>query len=303
MDILVVGAGMAGLAAAYHSAARGAGVLVLESSLPGGQIASVGRIDDFPLPVDMSGAALADTYQRRASDLGVSFITAAVDTVVVEDDGARVNAAGHTYRARRLVVASGGRRRLLGVPGETELTGRGVSDCAWCDGGLYRNASVAVIGGGDAAVQAALHLASLSVNVTLIVRGSQLRARRRYAFLAADNTSIDFIWETRVEGFEGSGALERIRVRDRVDGSIRDLSFDGAFVYIGTSPAADYLPSAVARDAEGRIVADAEGRTSLPNVLCAGSVRKGCPGGVTASLADGAAVATTLSDDLRAFMN
>jgi thioredoxin reductase (NADPH) len=214
-----------------------------------------------------------------------------------------VNAAGHTYRARRLVVASGGRRRLLGVPGETELTGRGVSDCAWCDGGLYRNASVAVIGGGDAAVQAALHLASLSVNVTLIVRGSQLRARRRYAFLAADNTSIDFIWETRVEGFEGSGALERIRVRDRVDGSIRDLSFDGAFVYIGTSPAADYLPSAVARDAEGRIVADAEGRTSLPNVLCAGSVRKGCPGGVTASLADGAAVATTLSDDLRAFMN
>jgi thioredoxin reductase (NADPH) len=298
IDVLIIGAGMAGLAAAYHAAARGASVLSIESSLPGGQIASVGRIDDFPLPVELSGAALADAYLRRASDLGAVFVTTTVEAVTVENDHVVVATGTETFRTRRVVFASGSRRRRLEVPGEADLTGLGVSDCAWCDGSLYRGASVAVIGGGDAAVQAALHLAGLNAHVTLIVRGSELRARRRYAFLALDNARIDFIWETSVERFEGADTLERLRLRDRVDESVRELPFDGAFVYIGTSPATDYVPDTIARDPAGRIIAAGQGRTSVQTVFCAGSLRDGCGAGVTAALADGELVATAVVDDL-----
>jgi thioredoxin reductase (NADPH) len=295
VDVLVVGAGMAGLAAAYHAAARGASVLCVESSLVGGQIASVGRIDDFPLPEDMSGATLANAYLRRASDLGASLRTANAEKIIADGDGVRVQTDVDTYRARRVILASGARRRVLAVPGEAALTKRGISDCAWCDGGLYRGASVAVIGGGDAAVQAALHLATFAERVTLIVRGSELRARRRYAFAAADNMRIDFIWETVVEGFTGVDALEHVRVRDRFDDSIRNLAFDGAFVYAGTSPAAECVPDEIARDESGRIVTDAGGRTSLSHVFCAGSLRSGCLGGVAAALADGERVGTAVT--------
>jgi thioredoxin reductase (NADPH) len=299
-DILVVGAGMAGLAAAYHAASLGSSVIVLEGSLPGGAVQSVGVLDDFPLPSPLSGAQLADAYVRDAERLGAQFVTARATGLDAAGGGVRVVTDGGTYRARRVIVAAGAQRRTLGVPGEAALDKRGISDCAWCDGGLYRKASVAVIGGGDAAAQAALHLAALCDKVTLIVRGASLRARRRYTNLVADNTKIRFIWESVVDAFEGTGALERIRVRDVVEGTERSLPFAGAFVYIGTSPAVAWLPASISTGADGHVATDPAGRTSMANVYCAGSARAHCGGGLASAIADGARVAATAVTDQRA---
>jgi thioredoxin reductase (NADPH) len=299
-DILVVGAGMAGLAAAYHAASLGASVIVLEGSLPGGQVQSVGALDDFPLPSQRSGAELADAYVRSAERLGAQFVTARATGLEADGGAIRVVTDDGAHRARRVVVAAGAGRRTLGVPGEAALDKRGISDCAWCDGGLYRKASVAVIGGGDAAAQAALHLATLCDRVTMVVRGACLRARRRYTNLVADNTKIRFIWESAVEAFEGADTLERIRMRDVVDGTERSLPFAGAFVYIGTSPATAWLPTSISKRRDGRVLSDAAGRTSMPHVYCAGSARADCSGDLASALADGARVATTAVADQRA---
>jgi thioredoxin reductase (NADPH) len=293
VDVAVVGAGVAGLSASYHAAAHGASVACFEAIAPGGLIASVGLIDDFPAAAQTSGASLADILMRGAGDLGASFISSGVTSIVHSGGCFDVITAEGKHRARRVVLATGSRRRQLGVPGEQEFAKRGVSDCAWCDGGFFRNEVVAVIGGGDAAVQAALHLAKTCRRVTLIARGSALRARRRYASLAADNARIDFVWETTVGAFLGGGSLERILLRDSVDGTHRELPFTGAFVYIGTMPATVVAPTGVVQNAEGRIEADANGRTSLPGVFACGAIRNGEQGGIASALADGERAGTT----------
>jgi len=275
-DVAVIGAGPAGLSAAIACASRGAEVVCLEQlPAPGGLITNLGRVDDFPWPGPLAGAELIDHLLQRALGLGVTMETAAVSGLQPLADGIQVLTERGLLKAGAVIAASGGRLRKLGVDGEDQLLGRGVSQCDWCDGGFFRDQAVAVIGGGDAAFQAALHLATICASVTLVMRGAQVRARRKYVEAAVANERMAFLWEAQVLGLCGSNRLEGLRLRHLGDGSESELAVSGVFVFIGTEPNDTYLPAQVLRDANGQIVTDGHYQTALPRVYAVGALRSG----------------------------
>lgn len=286
-DVLVIGGGMSGLSAAYHAASLGATVACAEPTLFGGLVASVGAIGDFPAAGEIAGAALADTYHQRAHALGVGFLSSEITSLEPAQGGVRAQVGSGAVHARTVIIASGARMRSLGLPREAQFSKRGVSDCAWCDGGLYRGKPVAVVGGGDSALQAALHLVKYCERVSIIVRGLSLRARRRYLQLAADLPQIEFLWETIVEDFEGDDHVEGIRLRNLADNSSTVLRCDCVFVYAGLEPASRLAGAAVKLDDDGFIATDGHLETSMRGIFAAGAVRSGFGGSIANALAEG----------------
>jgi thioredoxin reductase (NADPH) len=290
--VAVIGGGGAGLAAAGHAAAGGASTVCFEPSpLHGGLVANVGKLDDFPSMMPMAGAAVADLLLARAREHGAEFCVARVQAVLPAEQGLLLSTDQGDYAAKACVIASGARLRTLGVPGEAELAGRGVSQCDWCDGGLYRGKRVAVVGGGNAAVQAALHLAELCESVTLVVRGANLSARRDYVLRAADQPKIEFLWETVVEAIAGSTGVDGLKLRNTADGSETSHEIAGVFVFAGVIPNTGFEMQGVAKDAEGFILAGGDYRTSAPNVFAAGAVRRGQGGTLVGAMGEGASAA------------
>lgn len=296
-DIAIIGAGATGLSAAAECAERGARVVCLEqAAMAGGLIANVGRIDSFPAAPASAGATLIESLGQRCRELGVQMLQA--DVAALERKGARQTLATSAGPVQAAIVlsASGARLRQLGVPGEAEFAGRGVSQCDWCDGGFFRDESVLVVGGGDAAFQAALHLAQICASVTLVMRGSAMRARRAYVQAAAEQPRIAFLWETSVERIEGDTGVRRVVLRDQGEGRTFEQPANGVFVFVGLEPNTAYLPADLARDATGRLVTDANYRTSLPGVFAAGEVRSGYRGQLVSACGEGAAAAAAATD-------
>jgi thioredoxin reductase (NADPH) len=289
-DISIVGAGATGLSAAIECAERGARVACVEQApLPGGLIANVGRIDGLALAGESSGAQLIERLTQRCRELDVQMLQA--DVSAVQRRGARqalVTSAGSVESAV-VLAASGARLRQLGVPGEAEFAGRGVSQCDWCDGGFFRGESVLVVGGGDAAFQAALHLAGICAGVTLVMRGAVMRARRAYVQQAAEHPRIAFLWDTVVERIEGDDKVRRVLLRDNAENRTYEQPADGVFVFVGLEPNASFLPPEVERDAQGRVVTGSDLRTSVPGIFAAGAVRSGYRGQLVSACGEGAA--------------
>ena len=299
-DIAVVGAGISGLTACAHAAELGASVVCIEPNiLLGGLVTNVGVLGSYPAPTAVSGSGLAEALRERCTMRGTSLLTSRVTAVAPAADRFDVVTLDGTVSAKIVIVASGGRLRKLGVPGEAELAGRGVSQCDWCDGGLFRDADVVVVGGGDAALQAALHLAEMCRSVSVIVRGQQLRARWHYLQAAADNDRITFHWETLVERIIGTECVEAVMLRTCRDGGLHELPARGMFIFIGTEPNSDFLPSQVKRDSRGFVETDCDGRTSVPGMYAIGGVRRGYRGLIVNAIGDGAAVAAAAVEALR----
>ena len=293
-DVAVIGGGLAGLTAAVQAAAAGASVVSFEGEpLYGGLVANIGRLDDYPAQGAVAGASLADGLLERARNLGVTLVSARVASL---QPGFSIVAASETYGARTVIVASGARLRKLGVPGEAELAGRGVSQCDWCDGGLYRGKRVAVVGGGDAAVQAALHLADLCEAVTLIVRGPSLRARRDYVARAADHPKIEFMWETLVERVLGDDGVTGLRVVS--GGEASEHRFSGVFIFPGLVPNLEFAPGDLRRDDAGYGVTDARFRASVPGMFVVGAARSGNGGSLLSAMGEASTAAATAVKDL-----
>jgi thioredoxin reductase (NADPH) len=289
-DISIVGAGATGLSAAIEGAERGARVACIEqATLPGGLIANVGRIDGFAIAGEISGAQLIGRLGERCRELDVQMLQA--DVTAMQRKGARhvlATSAG-PVQSSVVLAASGARLRQLGVPGEAEFAGRGVSQCDWCDGGFFRDESVLVVGGGDAAFQAALHLAGICASVTLVMRGSVMRARRAYVQQAAENSRIAFLWDTVVERIEGDDRVRRAVLRDNAENRTYEQAADGIFVFAGLEPNAAFLPSEVERDAKGFAITGSNWQTALPGVFAAGAVRSGYRGQLVSACGEGAA--------------
>lgn len=299
-DIAVVGGGISGLTASVHAAERGASVVCIEkSALPGGLVANVGLLGSYPAPPAMSGAALADGLVERCKSLGVAMLSGTVTASIPDKDGINVVTEHGKIAAKLVIIASGARLRRLGVPGEAGLTGRGVSQCDWCDGGLFRNESVFVAGGGDAALQAALHLAQMCRSVSLVVRGTRLRARHSYLQSAADNERIAFHWETVVERITGTKRVEALVLRSLVDGSIIEHPTPGVFVFVGVEPNSQFIPPEMERDTSGFIKTDGDGRTSVPGIYAIGGVRSGYRGQLVSAIGEGAAAAAAAVEELQ----
>lgn len=297
-DMVVLGGGMAGLTAAWTGARLGISVALLEESgLFGGQIATLGEVDDYPLASVASGPDLATALFDEARRSGVAFATASACSVEAADGSLLVRTADWTLRAHSLVVATGARLRMLDVPGATEMVGRGVSQCATCDGGFHRGRDVVVVGGGDAALQEALTLAKLCRHVTVVARG-RLRARQAYIDATTRCANLSFAWDSVVEKVLGDGGVDGVRVRDLRTGTVADLACSGVFPFIGSTPDAAFLPPSVSRGANGHVRVDADYRAG-PDIYAVGAAREGYGGALVSAAGEGAQAATALAGRLR----
>ena len=297
-DVLVIGGGVSGLTAAQHAARRGLSAALLEGEpLFGGQIATVEQLDGFPAAGALSGVDLSVGLVEQCRSLGVAIIEAAVEALSAEGGGYVATAGGERHRARAVVVASGARLRRLGVSGESELLGRGVSQCAWCDGHLFRDEAVAVIGGGDAAAQEALVLAGFCRTVHVVAR-SPLRAKPGYVNRLSRLGNVEFVWSCEVDAILGSEAVEGVRLRNVRDGSHSELACTAVFPFIGSTPNSAFLPSEVTCE-DGYVVTDAAYATSLPGVFAAGAVRRGYGGHVAEAVGEAVSAADAAARYLR----
>ena len=290
-DLIVIGAGITGLTAARCAIDFGKSVALFESELMGGLVVNVGKLEGYPTTEDVSGIELAMTLAEQCMTLGVQIIEDLVENVLFEGDEKVVKTASGEYRAPKLIVASGASMKKLGVIGEDRLYGRGVSQCAFCDGAMFTDQEVVVAGGGDAALQEALHLAEFCSKITLVVRSNRLRARQAYVAQAADNPKFVFRWNTVVETIEGSDGVESAALRDINKDTLENLACSGVFVFVGVAPNTGYLPEGVARDASGAVRVDEMLESSVPGLYAAGAARSGYPGQVANAVGEGTAAA------------
>lgn len=282
-DIAVIGGGITGLTAAHHAALAGVSVAhFIADGMPGGLVMNVGALDGWPAAGPVGGAELAAGLLGRNEELGVSLVPSRIDKI----EGKTLSGPDGTWRARQVIVATGASLRTLDAPGAERLAGRGVSQCAWCDGGLYRDADVVVAGGGDAALSEAIHLAEFARSVTIVTRGEMFRARRSYVSRVADDERFRLRWASEVVEVLGDKGVEGIRLRDNEAGSEDVVTCNGLFVFVGLAPNAGLLSADVARDERGFVVTDAHFETASPGVFAVGAVRSGYGGRLTQAVAE-----------------
>ena len=289
-DLIVIGEGVSGLACAGHARRAGLRVATFESTLFGGLVLNVNELDGYPGAE--SGTNLASELMQASSDAGVASIQEEV-TAIRSAGSLFEIATGSVYSARQVVIASGARLKKLGVPGEREFEGRGVSSCADCDAPMYQNEDVVVVGGGDSALQEALVLANFCRSVRVVHRGEKLRAQKHLAEKAAANPKISFMWNTSVEAILGAKMVEQVRVKR--DGKTEEIASAGVFAYVGLEPNAACAPSDVGRDGRGHLVTNDAFETSMAGVWAIGAVRAGYSG----LLRDAALEARRVADAVR----
>ncbi|UUX94702.1 NAD(P)/FAD-dependent oxidoreductase [Aquabacterium sp. J223] len=283
-DLIVVGGGLAGLTAAADAGRAGLRCTAFAGPVPGGLLLSIESVEGLPEhPDGIPGYDLCPMAQEAAMDAGVHFVDEEAEALEPTAGGWVVRSAGAAWQARAVILAPGSRLRTLGVPGEAELAGQGVSHCASCDGPLLRGKPVAVVGGGDAACQEALTLAQHASAVHLLVRRDRLTARDAWQQRVQAQPKITVHTGACVEAIEGGGAVEAVRLADG-----RRLPVHGVFVYAGLLPNTDWLRGVVELDADGRILTDAGWRTASPGVFAAGSARAGQGGQAADAVADAA---------------
>lgn len=288
-DLIILGAGPAGLTAGIYAARGGLNAVIVESKAVGGQAALTAEIENYPGFASVSGYELVSLMQAQCEALGVSFVFDAPVTLSLDGGVKRVETAySGTLEARAVILATGALPRTLGVERESELMGGGVSYCATCDGAFFRGKPVAVVGGGNTAVEDALYLEKFASEVYLIHRRDALRAD---AILAdrVKNSGVHIVWDSVVTALDGDKKLQSVTLKNVKSGDTSSLAVNGLFVAVGQKPATEGL-TGVELDG-GYIVTDSEMRTSLPGVFAAGDVRKKTLRQVVTAVADGAVAA------------
>ena len=287
-DLIVIGEGIAGLTCANGAARAGLKVATFEANLFGGLVININELDGYPPDRETSGAEFASELMEANAGLNVTSVQEAVTAVKPSGNGFDVKTAGAPQQARQIVVASGARMKKLGIPGESEYEGRGVSQCADCDGPMFQNEEVAVVGGGDSALQEALVLARYCGKVHLLHRGERFRAQPHFVEQVSATPKISILWKTTVDAILGGKMVEKIRLRGTQDGQTREVACAGVFACVGLEPNSEYLPPEVRRDERAFVVTGDGLETSVPGLWAIGAVRSGYSG----LLKDAAAEAT-----------
>jgi len=289
-EVVVIGGGIAGLSAARHAARLGRLVTLFEGTgMYGGQVATTSEVDGLPIPGKFSGQDLAIHLLEDARKVGVQVIEASVSKVELDKRLTLTDQDNKTYHPGALIVASGASLRKLGVPGEEELMGRGVSHCATCDGGFYRGQDVVVVGGGDSAVQEALVLAKTSRRVIMVCR-SPLKAKRAYVDKLAERENLSFIWDSEVSAILGTEGVTGVRLRNIKNGAVSDIECPGLFPFIGTTPNTDFVPASLLT-ATGHVDTRQGFATDDARVFAVGAVRAGYGGNIVEAMAEGVSAA------------
>ncbi len=288
-DMIIIGSGPAGLAAAVYGQRAKLDLIVIEKQMiSGGQIINTLEVDNYPGLPGIGGFELGQKFREHAEKLGTAFVTDEVKEVRINEDGTRtVVSAEADYTAKTVVIASGAEHSLLGVPGEKELTGSGVSYCATCDGNFYRNKVTAVVGGGDVALGDALYLARLCRKVYLIHRRDSFRGAKVLEDKVRAAENIELVLDSTVEEIRGEGQLKSILVKNKKSGAETELAIDGLFIAVGIVPESKSFPF-LKTDERGYVLADETCETNVPGVYAAGDVRKKQLRQVITAVADGA---------------
>ena len=272
-DIVIIGAGPAGLTAGIYAARARMNVLLLEKAVPGGQILVTDWIENYPgFPEGISGFDLAEKMKVQAEELGLKIETAEVHSLNLSEESKQIVLKDKSITTNTLIIASGASPRKLGI-GEDKFMGKGISFCATCDAPFFKEKTVVAIGGGDTAVQEAIYLTKFAKKVYLVHRRDELRATKILQERAFANDKIEFVWDSVPTGVEGFFGVESVKVKNVKTNEEKAIKADGCFIWVGILPNASFLNDAVDTDDFGFIRADVKMQTSVPGVYAAGDIR------------------------------
>lgn len=287
-DLIIVGAGPAGMTASIYASRANMSVLMLERKYPGGQMQSTEEIENYTGYEHITGPELSEKMFEHSKKFGTEFAFGNITKIEVKEDLKYVTAGSTVYIAKTVIVATGSEHRNLNVPGEEEFSGKGVSYCAVCDGAFFRDEDLLVVGGGDSAVEEAVFLTQFAKTVTIAHRRDQLRAQKVLQNRAFANDKIHFAWNTVVEEIKGEQKVTSVLLKDVKTGEVREQAFGGVFIYVGLDPVSDFATELGILDENGWVVTDDHMRTTVPGIFAVGDVRQKDLRQVTTAVGDGA---------------
>ncbi|MFO7982589.1 MAG: thioredoxin-disulfide reductase [Desulfuromonadales bacterium] len=292
-DVIIIGGGPAGLTAGLYTSRAKLKTLLVERMIMGGQVMTTTKVENYPgFPGGIDGPDLMVRFQEHCQEFGLEVTNGEVEALRDEGKEKIVTVGGEELRAKTIIITTGAEPRKIGAPGEQEFTGRGVSYCATCDGAFFRDATVAIAGGGDTAAEEALFLTRFAKKVYLIHRRDELRATQILRDRLQRNDKIEILWNSAVARCEGDASgLKAIELTDTAGKENRQLAVEGLFVAIGVVPKAHFLAEVLDIDDEGYILTDSECRTSMSGVFAAGDVRKKILKQIATAVGDGAVAA------------
>ena len=296
-DIIIIGGGCAGLTASIYAARAGKEVLVFESDAVGGQISTSPKVENFPSIKQISGAEFSDNLLAQATSFGAKLIAEKV-TEIKDGETKTVITSGGEYECKRLIIATGVKHRKLGADGEEDYEGKGVSYCAVCDGMFFRDADVAVIGGGDSAVITSLYLSNICKKVYHIHRRDEFRAESYRVNELKTKSNVELVLSSNISSFEGDDFLQAVIVENVNTKEQRKFEIDGLFISIGYSPDSEIFKDVIALDNEGYIIAGEDCKTSADGIYAAGDCRAKSLRQLTTAAADGSVAAVSASADI-----
>jgi len=290
--VVVIGGGPAGLAAGLYCARSRLNTLLIEKGIMGGQITNAEQVENYPgFPKGISGIDLGRLIYEQATSYGLKTLPAEVTKVVPGQRHNLVSTSEGDFVSESVIIASGSQYRKLGVPGEDELLGKGVSYCATCDGPLFKGKALAVIGGGDAAITEALYLSKFASSVKVIHRRNQLRASKIFQERAMADPKIEFIWDTVVTQIEGDGLVKQLVLKNTRNDKISTLELAGVFVAIGSEPNSAQWRGLLPLDKMGYVITNELMETKIPGIFAAGDVRHNSARQAITAAGDGATAA------------
>ncbi|MBR1854265.1 MAG: thioredoxin-disulfide reductase [Lachnospiraceae bacterium] len=299
-DLIIIGSGPAGLSAAVYGIRAGLNLVVLEQNpMSGGQILNTYEVDNYLGLPGISGFDMGQTFRAHADKLGVTFVTARVKEIIDNGDSKVVRTRKQDYEARAVIVATGAEHAHLNVPGEEQFSGMGVSYCATCDGAFFKEKTVAVVGGGDVALEDAIYLARTSKKVYLLHRRDELRGAKvlQEELLALPN--VEVLYSHVVKEIQGDQSVQRLLIQDVKTQEERGLAVDGVFIAVGIHPCSELIRDMAEHDEAGYILAGENCASSAPGIYVAGDIRKKPLRQVVTAVSDGANAAVAVSEFLR----
>lgn len=293
-DTVIIGSGPAGLAAAIYASRAKLNMLVVEQNfVSGGQVVDTYEVDNYPGLPGISGMDLGMKMREHAEKMGAEFVRTKVKALERSEQGTwRIICKKETYESKTVILAAGAHHKKLNVPGEDDLAGMGVSYCATCDGAFYKDCEVAVVGGGDVAVEDAIFLARGCKKVYLIHRRDQLRGAKVLQDRLFALANVELIWDSIVEKIDGTDQVEYVQIRNVRNDSITQVKVEGVFVAVGIEPESGLVAGIASLDENGYVIADETGRTDAPGLFVAGDVRTKSLRQIITAAADGANAVT-----------
>ncbi|MGB6408395.1 MAG: thioredoxin-disulfide reductase [Planococcus donghaensis] len=292
-DVIIIGAGPAGMTAAVYTSRANLTTLMLERGIPGGQMANTEEIENYPGFEHILGPDISTKMFEHAKKFGAEYAYGDVTEIIDGEEFKTIKAGSKEYKARAIIVTTGAEYKKMGIPGESELGGRGVSYCAVCDGAFFKEKELVVVGGGDSAVEEGVYLTRFASKVTIVHRRDELRAQKILQDRAFANDKIDFIWSHTVKEVhdEGNGKVGAVTLVSTEDGTEKEFKTDGVFIYIGMLPLTKPFAELGILNAEGYVVTNEKMETSVPGIYAAGDVREKTLRQVVTATGDGSIAA------------